>query len=116
MKKIGNQNIYQKNVAKKNIDLPLIRKEGKKHHVLIKDLNTFMYDHTLHRGRKHFCRYYLQAFSTEEILKRHIKDCFTINGKQRINISKKGKYIKFLNFEIKIKSLFMIYTDFERIF
>ena len=27
-----------------------------------------MYDHTLHRGRKHFCRYCLQAISTEEIL------------------------------------------------
>ena len=34
-----------------------------------------MYDHTLYRGRKHFCRFHLQAFSTEEILKRHIKDC-----------------------------------------
>ena len=32
-----------------------------------------MYDHTLHRGRKHFWRYCLQAFSTEELLKRHIK-------------------------------------------
>ena len=39
-----------------------------------------MYDHTLDRGRKHFC-YCLQAFSAEEILKIHIKDCFTINGK-----------------------------------
>ena len=32
-----------------------------------------MYDHTLHHGRKHFC-YCLQAFSSEEILKHHIKD------------------------------------------
>ena len=32
-----------------------------------------MYGHTLHRGKKHFCYYCLQAFSTEEILKRHIK-------------------------------------------
>ena len=28
-----------------------------------------MYDHTLHHGRKHFCCYCLQAFSTDEILK-----------------------------------------------
>ena len=45
-----------------------------------------MYDH---RGRKHFCHYYLQAFSTEEILKRRIKDCFKINDKQRIIMPKK---------------------------
>ena len=32
-----------------------------------------MYDHTLHRGRKHFWRCCLQALSTEELLKRHIK-------------------------------------------
>ena len=47
-----------------------------------------MYDHTLNRGRKHFCRYCLQVFSREEILKRHIKDCFKINGKQKIKMSK----------------------------
>ena len=43
-----------------------------------------MYDHTLHRGRKHFCRYCLQAFSAEEILEGHINDCFEINGKLMI--------------------------------
>ena len=37
-----------------------------------------------YRGRKHFCRYCLQAVSTEEVLKCHINDCFKINGKQRI--------------------------------
>ena len=53
-----------------------------------------MSDHSLHRGRKHFCCYCLHAFITEEILKRHIKDCFKINGKQRIIMSKKGEYVK----------------------
>ena len=33
-----------------------------------------MYDYRLHLGRKQFCYYSLQVFSTEEILKRHIKD------------------------------------------
>ena len=64
-----------------------------------------MYDHTLHRGRIHFCRYSLQAFSTEQILK-HIKNCFEINGKQKILIPKKGEYVKFKNYERKIKSPF----------
>ena len=35
-----------------------------------------------------FCCHCLQAFSIEEILKRHIKDYFNINGKQRIKMSK----------------------------
>ena len=53
-----------------------------------------MYDHTIHRGRKRFCCYCLQAFSTEELSKRHIKYCFKINGKQRIKMPKKGEYVK----------------------
>ena len=48
-----------------------------------------MYDCTLHYGRKYFCCYCLQAFSTKETLKRHIKDCFNINSKQRIIMAKK---------------------------
>ena len=39
--------MYQKNVVKKkHVDLLLIGDEGKRHYVLIKDFNTFMYDHT----------------------------------------------------------------------
>ena len=60
----------------------------------MKDFNTFMYDHTLHRGRKHFCRYCLQAFSREEILKRYIKNYLKINTKQRIKMPKKGDYVE----------------------
>ena len=71
----------------------MIGEEGKRHYVLIKDFHTFMYDDTLHRRRKHFCRYCLQAFSPEEILKSHIKDCFKINGKQRIIIPKKANLL-----------------------
>ena len=55
-----------------------------------------------------FCHYCLQAFSTEEILKHHIKDCFKINGKQRIIMPKKGEYDKFKNDERKMKLPFII--------
>ena len=88
-----------------HVDLLLIGKEGKRHYVLIKDFNTFMYDHTLHHG-KIFC-YCLQAFCTAETLKHQIKDCFKINCKQRIIMPKKGEYFKFQNYERKIKSLFI---------
>ena len=65
------------------------------------------------KKKKKICRYCLQAFSKEEILKSHIKDCFKINGKQRFIMSKKGEYVKFRNYERKIESLFMIHADFE---
>ena len=60
--------VYEKNVEEKHVDLSLIKEKGKRHYVLLKDFNTFMYNHTLHHEKRHFCRYYLQAFSTEEIL------------------------------------------------
>ena len=53
-----------------------------------------MYDHIQHGGRKHFCRYCLEAFSTKEILKCHINDCFKINGKKRIDMLIKSKFFR----------------------
>ena len=93
----------------------MIGEGEKKHHVLINDFNRFVYDHSLHHGRRHFCCYCLHAFIVEEILKCHIKNCFKINGKQTIKMPKKGEYVKFKNFERKIKLPFMIYADFESI-
>ena len=47
----------------------------------------------------------MQDFSTKEILKRRIKNCFKINGKQIILMLNEGEYYKFRNYERKIKSL-----------
>ena len=66
-----------------------------------------MYDHTLQRGRKHFFRYCLQAFSREEILIYHIKDRFQINDEKGIIMTKKGEYLRFNSDERKINSSFM---------
>ena len=44
-----------------------------------------------------------------------LKDCFKMNGKQRIRMPKKSKYVIFKNYETKIMSLFMIYAYFESI-
>ena len=74
-----------------------------------------MYGLSLHCGRKHFCCYCLHAFITEELLRCHIKDCFEINVKRMIKMPKKGEYVKFKNFERKMKSPFMIYANFESI-
>ena len=47
------QSMYQKKCEEKHVDLLLIEEEWKRHYVLIKDLNTFMYD-TLHHEKKYF--------------------------------------------------------------
>ena len=57
-----------------------------------------MYNHTLHRRRNQFCCYCLQAFTTEEILKYHTKDCLIMNDKQKIIMLRKGEYVKFKNY------------------
>ena len=74
-----------------------------------------MYYHSLHRGRKHFSSHHLHDFITEKNLKRHIKDSFKINIKKTIKTNKKNQYVNFKNLEGKLKSPFMIYSDFESI-
>ena len=71
------QSMYQKNAVKRNLLIYYWYEEKTKD--IMFSSKTY---HTLNRGRKHFCRYCLQAFSTEEILIYHIKDCFRTNGKK----------------------------------
>ena len=68
------------------MNLLLITKDEKKHYVLIKDFNAFMYNQLKHKERKHFCMHCLQCFSSERILANHVNNCLTINGAQAILI------------------------------
>ena len=87
-----------------------------KHYVLIKDFNSFMYNQSKHKERKHFCMYCLQCFSSEIISSNHIKNCLTINGKQAINMPKESENIlKFNNFHKQLPVSFVIYADFGAI-
>ena len=47
--------------------------------------------------------------------KRHINDCYKIHGKQGIKMPKKDEYVRFKNYEGKIKLSFMICADFESV-
>ena len=98
------------------MNLLLITKDEKKHYVLIKDFDTFMYNQSKHKERKHFCMYCLQCFSSERILANHVNNCLTINGAQAINMPKQGENIlKFNNFHKQLPVPFVIYADFEAI-
>ena len=50
----------------KHVDLLLIGEGEKKHSFLIKDFNAFVYDHILHRERKHFCCYCLNLLEQQK--------------------------------------------------
>ena len=98
------------------MNLLLITKDEKKHYVLIKDFNAFMYNQSKHKERKHFCMYCLQCFSSERILANHVNNCLTINGAQAINMPKQGENIlKFNNFHKQLPVPFVIYAGFEAI-
>ena len=47
--------------------------------------------------------HWIQAFSTEEISKRHVKDYFKTTDKHIFTMPKKGKHVKFTNYEKKGK-------------
>ena len=61
------------------MNLLLITEDKKKHYVLIKDFNRFMYNKTKHEHRKHFCMHCLQCFSSESVLNNHKDNCIQVN-------------------------------------
>ena len=98
------------------MSLLLITKDERKHYVLIKDFNSFMFTQSKHKNRKHFCMFCLQYFSSERVLAKHRSNCMTINGKQAINMPNKGKNkLKFDNVHKQLPVPFVIYADFEAI-
>ena len=98
------------------MNLLLITKDENKHYVLIKDFNSFMYNQSKHKERKHFCMYSLQCFSSETILSNHSNNCLMIYGKKAINMPKESENIlKFNNFHKQLPVPFVIYADFEAI-
>ena len=105
-----------KETFKEQMNLLLITKDEKKHYVLIKDFNSFMYNQSKHKEKTHFCMFCLHCFSSESILVKHANNCLTINGKQAINMPKQGDNIlKFNNFYKLLPVPFVIYADFEAI-
>ena len=96
-----------------HMELLLITEDEKKHFVLIKDFNKFMYKQTKHEHKKYFCMYCLQCFSREDVLNEHKNNCILINGKQSINMPKKGDKVVFKNHHKQLPVPFVIYADFE---
>ena len=97
------------------LNLLLITEGEVWHYCLLKDFNKFMYNQTKHKGRKHFCMYCLQGFSSERVLNNHTVDCIEINGEQAIKMPEPGSKIAFTNYRKQLPAPFVIYADFEAI-
>ena len=95
-----------------HIELLLITKGEKKHYILIKDFNKFMYNQTKHNERKHFCMHCLQCFSSERVLRNHKNNCIQVNGAQAVKMPDKNNN---KNFHKQQAVPFVIYADFEAI-
>ena len=97
------------------LNLLLITEGDKKHYCLLKNFNKFMHNQTKNNGRKHFCMYCLQGFSSERVLNNHKVDCIEINGKQSIKMPAPGSTVAFKNYRRQLPAPFVIYADFEAI-
>ena len=98
------------------MNLLLITEDDKKHYVLIKDFNSFMYNQTKHKESKHFCMHCLQCFSSERVLNNHKDNCIQVNGTQAVKMpDEDNNILKFNNFHKQQPVPFVIYVDFEAI-
>ena len=64
-----------------SMDLLLISNNFTSHYVYIKDFNRLMFNKTRHKGKKYFCKSFLQCFSSEKVLIEHNEDCKQIVNK-----------------------------------
>ena len=98
------------------MNLLLIIEDEKKHYILIRDFNRFMYNQSKHQHHKHFCLSCLQCFSSKNVLEKHTTTCLIINGKQAINMPKEDENIlKFNNHYSQQRVAFVIYASFKAI-
>ena len=83
-----------KNKENKLINLLLISNETNKHYVLIKDFSRLMADYNKNGCKKHFCMYCLHAYSNEELLLKHNKNCGEV---QKMSYPESGEKLEFKN-------------------
>ena len=106
--------VYVSNVKFKNcMDLLMVTNKNKSHYLYIKDFNRFMCNKTKNKNKRHFWKYCLQCFNSEEVLQEHKGTCLKINGKQTVKL--RGSSIKFKNHFKQLAVLVKICADFESV-
>ena len=83
------------------------------HYVLIKDFNRIMANKTKHHGKKSFCRFCCQCFSSSRVLECYVKKFLASNHTKSDLLAAKVVYVNFWNFKRLTKAPFVIYGNFE---
>ena len=94
----------------------LITKDEKKHHVLIKDFNSFMYNKTKHEHRKFFACIAYNVLVVKRYLPNKRPTAWLLTASRLLGCHKKSNNIlQFQNFHKQMPEPFVIYADFEAI-
>ena len=70
------------------MDLFLLIDDDKSHYMYIKDFGRFMFKKTKNKNKNYFRKNCLQCFSSKNVLTKHKKDCFSINGTRSVRLEK----------------------------
>ena len=89
------------------MDLLHVIDGDKLHYLYIKDFDR----KTKHKNKKYFCKSCSCSFSSKNVLIKHKKGCFSINGAQSVRLEKGTN--EFKNYFKQIPVPFKIYADFE---
>ena len=81
--------------------------------VLIKEIDRFMTNKTKYHGKKHFCWFCLQCFSSSRVLECYVKNCLVINHTKSVLLPEGNECVNFQNFKRLIKTQFIKYSGFE---
>ena len=87
----------------------------KRHYTAIKSLTGLLRSSiSKHKCKQHFCLNCLQGFHSEESRGNHFEYCKE-NETVRIEMRKRGSFVKFHDAKNQFKVLFVMYADFEAI-
>ncbi|KAK3106169.1 hypothetical protein FSP39_014172 [Pinctada imbricata] len=105
-----------KTKRKRHVDLLFLKRTGKTHYCLIKNLSRFLH-HLYGKTGKHkhyFCPYCLHGFLKKDALNRHTPFCMTL-GEQKVVMPTPGEndVIEFKDIAKQLRVPFVIYADFE---
>ena len=97
--------------SENSMDLLLVIDENNSHYVYIKDFDRCIFHKTRNKNKKHFCKIYLQCFSSIKVLTEHKEIFLSINGAQSVKLERET--IKFKNCFKQFPVPCKIYADFE---
>ena len=107
--------IYISTGGHEELNLLLLSEGEKQHYVRISNFIRLMRNHTKHNNKKHFCMHCVTGFISEEVLAKHKENCISINGRQGIQMPRKGSKVQFQDHHRQMPVPFVIYADFEAI-